>query len=550
MEHQAFETRLLSSLSKVFPDEELADQPYHTASALLNETFSFQVAYRSQTLLKPIKLRVESGLEDVVSLFTVGLVPSELPVYHDHDEHILRATPGLYPDPLYPLNLNEDSLTGYPGQWRSVWVTVEPAGKIEPGRYPVSIQFETTAGEVLGHEQFELEIIAASLPPQRLVHTEWFHTDCLATQYGTEVFSETHWTLIEQYVANAVKHGVNMILTPIFTPPLDTAVGGERPTVQLIEVEKTGDGYRFGFDRLARWVEMCNRQGVEYFEFSHLFTQWGAKHAPKIVATVDGEVQKIFGWETDAMGEAYKTFLRQCLSELTGWIQAHGLERRSYFHISDEPHLDHMEAYSSASETVKDLLADYPIIDALSNIEFYEQGLVRNPIPANDHIEPFLARQVEPLWTYYCCGQYRNVSNRSFSMPAARNRILGIQLYKFDVAGFLHWGYNFWYSQYSLKRLNPFQNTDAGGAFMSGDPFLVYPGNDGPINSMRMKVFHDALQDLRALRLLEERYGREQVLAEMEQALDEPITFSHYPRDAAWLLKTREWVNRKIKESL
>jgi hypothetical protein len=41
-----------------------------------------------------------------------------------------------------------------------------------------------------------------------------------------------------------------MILTPLFTPPLNTAVGGEKLTVQLVDVEKSNDKYSFGFDNL------------------------------------------------------------------------------------------------------------------------------------------------------------------------------------------------------------------------------------------------------------------------------------------------------------
>lgn len=91
---------------------------------------------------------------------------------------------------------------------------------------------------ILGREQFKLEVIGAVLPKQKLIHTEWFHTDCLATHYGVDVSSEEHWRRIDQFVQTAVKFGINMILTPIFTPPIDMVVGGERPTVQLVDVEK------------------------------------------------------------------------------------------------------------------------------------------------------------------------------------------------------------------------------------------------------------------------------------------------------------------------
>lgn len=544
---QTFETRIVHSLVKVFPDEELQGAGPAKGSALLNEVFSYQVAYRAQQLTPVVKVKIESELEEWMTVRSIGLVPSELPNHYNHDENVLSTAPGLYPDPLLPLT--DDAVRGFPGQWRSLWITVNPQNQVKPGLYPIVIRFETESGEKLAEERYELEIIGAQLPPQQLLHTEWFHTDCIATQYQMEVFSERHWELLEQYIQTAADHGVNMLLTPIFTPPLDTEVGGERPTVQLVDVEVTGqDEYSFGFDRLKRWVDLCHKCGIEYFEFSHLFTQWGAKHAPKIVARVDGGLQRIFGWETDASGEAYHAFLTQFLPQLVAWIRENGIEDRSYFHISDEPTLEHLESYASAQRMVKDLLADFPVIDALSDFDFYEKGLVQTPIPANNHIEPFLENGVTPLWTYYCTSQFQKVSNRFFCMPSARNRILGYQLYKYDAAGFLHWGYNFWYTQYSKRVIDPFRVTDAGGAFPSGDPFLVYPGDQGPIESIRMEVLREALQDLRALRLLEEWIGRDAVLAALDDGLDEAITFSSYPKDADWLLSKRDWINGRIKE--
>src|SRR5690554_1638692 len=147
-----------------------------------------------------------------------------------------------------------------------------------------------------------------------------------------------------------------MILTPLFTPPLDTEVGGERPTVQLVGVEKVNDQYHFNFDKLERWVSLCLEKGVQYFELSHLFTQWGAKHAPKIMATENGEYKRIFGWDTDAAGPAYRNFLEQFLPELLKFIEAKGLEERVYFHVSDEPHMSDLESYRAASGIIRELV--------------------------------------------------------------------------------------------------------------------------------------------------------------------------------------------------
>ncbi|PYI57570.1 hypothetical protein DLM86_01560 [Paenibacillus flagellatus] len=540
-------TRTLSSLEKVFADEELQAAPIRRASALQRETFSYQVAYRAPKLIKHMRARAESELASRVTLRAVGLVPAEMPVYADHDDNVLRSTPGLYPDPLFPVKPSE-GLTGFPGQWRSIWVTVDLSGDVKPGTYPIAIVIESNEGVELARETFELDVLPAVLPEQKLIHTEWFHTDCLATYYGVDVFSERHWEIVERFVKTAVEHGINMLLTPLFTPPLDTQVGGERPTVQLVDVEKSGESYRFGFDRLKRWVDMGDRNGIRYYELSHLFTQWGAKHAPKIVASVDGETKRIFGWDTDATGDEYKGFLAQFLPALVDFLKRHGLEKRVYFHVSDEPHLDHLPWYESASSWLKRFVGEFPSIDALSDYAFYERGLVPTPIPASNHIEPFLENDIPGLWTYYCCSQYQKVANRFISMPSARNRVLGLQLYKFRIAGFLHWGYNFWYAQYSRFPIDPYRNTDANFAFPAGDPFVVYPGEDGaPVESLRFEVFREALQDLRALELLESLIGRDETIALMEQGADAPITFDVYPRDAAWLLACRERINEAIR---
>ncbi|MFC5649912.1 DUF4091 domain-containing protein [Paenibacillus solisilvae] len=543
-----FKTRCIHSLVKVFADEELLEDAYQQGSALIGEYYSFQVAYRSPLPMKQIRAAVESDLADTVTIRSVGLVPSELTNYNDPDDYLLRTTPGLYPDPLYPLEAG--TVRTLPNQWRSIWITVDLTGNIEPGVHLIDIRFMDEAGGQLGSESFELEVVAAALPEQQLVHTEWFYLDCLASWYKVEVFSEAHWTLIETYVAHYVEYGMNMILTPLFSPPLELDVGKERPTVQFIGVKRSGSRYVFDFSLLERWVELCLRKGIQYFEFSHLFTQWGAKHAPKIIAEADGKEEKIFGWDTDAAGEEYRHFLTQFIPELLQFISSHQLEKRCYFHLSDEPTLHDLESYTSASTLVRMLLNDaFPIIDALSEYEFYATGLLTHPVVSTEHIHTYIANNAEHLWAYYCCCEYKHYeSNRFFNMPSARNRIIGAQLYKYDIQGFLHWGYNHWYSQRSRKEIDPYQVTDADHSFPSGDAFLVYPGKEGPISSIRLAVLREAMQDVRALQLLESLMGKQETLALLEAGMDQPITFRQYEKGSTWILEMRERINRQIKE--
>lgn len=539
-----FSHQIVSPMCKVFPDgSTLEELNPRRLTGLRGETLSFQIAYRWEEWGRSWgSVQVESPLR--VRVRTVELVPCRYPCHTTRDPGYLATQPGLYPDLLREL-----SPLGFPlvsGQWRSLWVDVELEEDQEPGEYPVRIRLETQ-GELLCQAELSCGVTGLSLPRLSIPHTEWFHSDCLANYYQTEVFSQRYWEIVEEFVRTAVRRKCNMLLTPVFTPPLDTAVGGERLTVQLVDVEASEGSYRFGFEKFRRWVKMALDCGMEYFEISHLFSQWGAIAAPKILAWKEGELRQIFGWDTDAGGEEYREFLRQFLRALKKELEALGIREKTYFHISDEPSMAQIGSYRRAWEAVREELEGYAMMDALSDYGFYREGLVQQPVCALDHIEPFLENPPERLWGYYCTSQCVDVPNRFIVLPGSRTRILGVLLYKYRLSGFLHWGYNFYNSQNSLYPINPYETTDAGEAFPSGDPFLVYPGKDGkPEESQRLMLMDQAMSDYCALTALEKLAGRERVL----ELIGENVTFREYPQAESYLLSLRERVNQAITEAL
>lgn len=122
--------------------------------------------------------------------------------------------------------------------------------------------------------------------------------------------------------------------------------------------------------------------------------------------------------------------------------------------------------------------------------------------------------------------------NRFIAMPSSQNRILGMLLYYFDIEGFLHWGFNFYNTQYSMANIDPYRVTDAGAAFPSGDPFLVYPAPDGTAyESIRGVILQKALNDFRALQLLEQKVGRKRVVELLQRLVGRTLSFCTYPRN-------------------
>ncbi|MDE5964588.1 MAG: DUF4091 domain-containing protein, partial [Eubacterium sp.] len=81
--------------------------------------------------------------------------------------------------------------------------------------------------------------------------------------------------------------------------------------------------------------------------------------------------------------------------------------------------------------------------------------------------------------------------------------------------------------------------------------YVVYPGKNGmPLDSLRLHVFYDAIQDLLALKLLESKIGYDKTLEIIEKGIDRPITFTEYPHDARWLEGVREQINTAIAENM
>ncbi len=545
--------KALSSMEKCFISDKISDKKEKNSFVMFrNEKLAFQVAYTSsvvQNVLYEVKLG--GSLAEYAEVKQVVSVPVSYPARGNEAENgdCIKKEPGLYPDLVRPLNYR-GKVRVIANQLHSLFVEIKLSEDVDISEGNLTISLEKD-GETAGTEVL-VHVVKAELPPQRLIHTEWFYTDCIAEAYHTTAFSEKHWKCIERYVKVAVENGINMIFTPVFTPELDTYIGGERMTTQLVDITVDGKNeYSFNFDKLGRWIEMCQRIGVKYFEIPHFFTQWGANHAPKFVAKVNGRKKKIFGWETDSMGDEYKCFLSQLIPALVAYLKSKGVDKQCYFHISDEPNMDNFQRYNDCKSIVAPYLKGYNIIDALSHVEFYDTGVLEKPIPSLHRIQNFVDRGIKGLWAYYCGFGITVESQRFISQYLYKTRILGVQLYKYNVEGFLHWGFNFYHNQYSYDYVDPLGCTDAEGFAPAGDGFLVYPGNNGEVwGSLRLNAMREALDDIRALELCESMYGREYTEKLIQEGLEDEITFKSYPRNNDYLVNLREKIALAVENKL
>lgn len=550
-----YKVKAISAMEKVLNTDSFERYaPIKKVRGLKGERVSFQIqiGFFPEGEAKYARLRgyytLRSPLRKACHIARVGDIPVGLAAYSERScEDYISKDPGLYPDVLYPLKAKELFYWNCYSPTTLI-ITIDIPKEQEAGIYPLYFTF-TNDKEEKRSLKIEVQVENLAIKENDLLFTQWFHCDSIADYHGAKMMSEKHWKLIENYIKTAARTGITMLLTPLFTPPLDTAVGGERPTMQLIGVKKSGATYSFDFSLLERWVALCHKYGIEYFELSHLFTQWGVACCPKILVEIEGKMVKEFGWHTAAMGDLYKNFLSQFLPALTHKLKEMGIADQCYFHISDEPSASRegdYENYLAAKTFIKPYIEGFKLIDALSNIEFFENGLIDIPVCKTNGLEPFLEADIKERWCYYCCSQGEEVSNRFLAMPSYRTRVLGVQLFLYDMVGFLHWGYNFYYSERSHYKVDPYTSADGMMTWPAGDPFSVYPYKNGAIESIRTVIFYQAIQDRSLLQMLAEKIGLEETKRWVHEQAEMIITFKQYPRNKEFL----ETLHDKILDRL
>lgn len=568
-----FELYLVSSQVKHPAGREennLQNRTVEYGTTLQNEPYSIQALYRvfddKPIPCHPVSIAVDGGRLSVEQ-YRVDFVPITQAANLFDEDGFEGNFPGLYPDvlqqrPACPeietrihngkpqyFEKDTDILLNATNDYQSLWITLNSEEKAEAGTYPVTVTATSLLdGTVLAQKTFTLKVLDAELPDPKVYYTNWIYEDAICDTYSVALYGKEFYQIFDQLVTNAAKHRQNTILLPAFTPPLDTSVGDERRNVQLTDVKRTDNGWAFSFLRMKEFVDHAKKCGIKFFEHSHLFSQWGAEHAPNIY-TVTGE--RIFGTETDATGTEYKEFLRAYLTAFLQFAKEEQIDKALIFHISDEPALEHIDCYRTAIRNVSDLLQEYPIADALSHVEYYKEGLVKQPVAFIDRADEFDAVQAL-FWVYYTGGpHHKRATNRLISNTGARTRVLGLQMYRYRALGFLHWGYNYYYDRMTHGIFNPLL-TPCGYKQYPGVAHLVYPFCSKGIYvlpSIREKLMAEAFDDLRALNLLESLIGRENTLQICQQAFDDPIDCRLIPCEDQ-LCTMRELVNEAIAKNI
>ncbi len=527
---------LSSSIVRHFPSVPASKDRAWSYDAARNERFSFQVALR----LEPETLRSGWPMEVTCSVqapkgWTVRIRRvGHVPVIHLNtttqasEIDGVENYPGFVPDPLF----NESKMTLPPAETQAFYLTVVPSKKAVLGEHSIMVTLNDQEGKAIRVHTATVRLYDVTiLPRKNFSVTNWFYVDAIIDWYKTDLFDERFWKLVEAYFRNMAEHGQDTVYVPVFTPPLD---GVKRPS-QLLKVTRSDAGrYTFDWSDVKTYVQLAKRCGIKKFEWTHLFSQWGCANALRIYEGQGKDEKLLWPPETPATGDVYRHFLAQFLPELKAFCDKERLLSNSFFHVSDEPQGDvARENYIKARTLLRELAPWLQVMDALTEIEFGRDKLTDMPIPSISTALDFINEGI-PCWCYYCGTPRGPFLNRLMDTPLAKIRMNGWLFYRWPFLGFLHWGYNYWCKSQTRELLDPFTVQDGGKwpSWAYGDTFVVYPGENGPIDSLRHEAYADSLQEYALLQTLGiDRHHR--LLTPLK-------SFEDFPKTEAWILKTRK----------
>ena len=487
---QPFELFSVSDLSRVFEDGYNLPAACDTLKlfGIRGEILSGQFALNAKKDLKDVTIEV-GELQDpdggntlstgALTWHFVGSIPLSNNAPNQPGSATVRSVPARFPDYLMP----DRQISIDKGMYQSVWLTVSIPDTARAGGYSGKVTVKSSQGAQ--SLPVYLRVYPLSLPAERhLKVTEWYDTRNFEKLHGVEgIYTEAWFNMLRKYAENMAAHRQNVFRVPMNSIDISLLSAGE---------------LSFDFSRFDQIAQVFwDTEKMDFLETGFLanFGEQGW-FSTEIVL-------KDFRVKSEATGEQIilpgRDIVPGLLPAFEGHLRQKGWLDKTLFHIHDEPTLRNVLAWRELSAYLHRYAPDLIRIDAIETTNLFDD--IEIAVPKLDHLDAWYekymnaAREGTELW-FYTVGIYQAASypNKTIDMPVMDNRIMHWLNYKYDLSGFLHWGWNYWT-----------ENPDAEAGMHIGDGWHVYPVKEGVLNSLRWEQMRNGLQDYEYFWMLEDR---------------------------------------------
>ncbi len=490
----------IDPLTKVFKDTHLTNSDVPFTEVARGEYATLQVVLRSDkkvesltASLEPLTLNKIHTLDNIKVRF-VGYVPYKFSAEEPASDR-LTSPPAMCPDIL----LEDETMTLKPNENQPIWLTIEIPTNALPGIYTGSVKISgSVAGQTITTSvPVHVKVYDVTLGKSRLWLTNWFYMSRYRQAESTdanlaklEKFSPTYWDLMRKYARNMAQHRLNMALIS----PLE-----------MTEYSFATDGrLKFNFARFDRAVQIFIDEGViGRIEGGHfggrINNEWTNQFETYIYIFKYGKFIKS---NAEPCSSEAVNFYSQFLPALAEHLKQKNWFDKYFQHIADEPIAGNFQSYDSFVKLVHKYAPQFKIIEACHTTKLTEPINIWVPqlnyLKQNFYFYSNRQKLGDEVWFYTCMYPQGEFANRFWELPLWKTRILHWINFKYGITGYLHWGYNFWNN-------NPYRNIGFENTKMpDGDEWIVYPGINGPLDSIRFEALRDGVDDYELLSMLAE----------------------------------------------
>jgi len=501
----------VDSLVKLFPQDPVGDHQLDNPQVMAarNGHVSLQLALRTRGRMNNVTVDIEGfgrGLKSNIRIQVraVGYVHLGSNTPGTPKSELVHPAPGLFPDVLY----DKFPITLKPNTTQAIWLTFTVPAGVAPGEYKGDAVVRE-AGVERVRAPFQLQVVAATVPPQTLKVTNWFYLSNrqLEPFYGVRVFSAGWWTLLGRIGEVLAEHHQNMIATPL--------TGFYFSNFALIQAHVEHATIVYDFSQFDRWVKTFQEAGISYIEGGHVLRRYqeepGSPVKVQVYVKENGHAVLEALSPNDPRSQGGMSAM---LKALYKHLEKKGWQKIYYQHVLDEVRESELPIYVKYASIVQRAMPGIPTIDAVNahrNLNIYEKSCnVWVPVLGSfDNLVPRLHQHVKrggAVWFYTCMAPVGDYPNRFIDYSLVKVRLLQWINFRYDLTGFLHWGGDYWSS-------NPIEDTQpklgAGSAVIRsypGDGFIVYPdpSRKAILSSIRLEQMMEGI-DYGLLEALKER---------------------------------------------
>lgn len=441
----------------------------------------------------------------VTQLRTAGGARLGVPVQVRWPEYIADQTAGgVVADPLR----EAESVDVPAGRNQPVWLTVDVPAGTAPGAYDATVIVTSAAGPI---GRWPMRVVVPDVELREVADRPfvldlWAHPDAVADQLDLEPWSEEHFDALVPYWEEMAAAGQDVVNLAIVEDPwLVNHAGTIRaqtavPYRSTVQWRWDGEDFTFNFDVFDRLVTDARAAGVGHDIHVFSMLQFQGHDRISYIDHVTGELVHERVSVGDARyREAWGAFLEAFTAHLAerGWLD----DTRLAF---DEQTLARMNAAYDVVRAVAPEWLDKVALAANSLAEADIAEAISFNLTFLDRVSQELidSRRAAGQPTLFYTWNDPVKPNTVVPTPPLNVRSLPWVVEQRDLDGYLRWTFNSWPED--IWRDSTFR-------YGQGDEYILYPGADGPVSSIRWELFRDGQEDAEIIDIARETLGADHV---------------------------------------